>query len=386
MTDNYEFEKSSRPQDIDDYSPYMDKQYNGFINDLNSGVYTNTSLSLVQFDLGQIYNSQKFSDTNDMFAVIPITMVAAFSSNAATPVNPVQGNINLLSLKTNFINLVHQADLQINGKTIESTQPFLNVQKNFQMLSEMGASDLANIGPTLGFGDVIDNHRSVIWNSNATTVNGNGFTNNRVFINSNAGYFGTRYQNQCQKLQNTGCINDAITSKLSRYVDTTNTTTYNGIYNNILTAQQLKNECKPDYETNNGYMIWYDYAVIRLASIFESLANIGLVRKFDCTLRLWINTGTVAVTVGNPNATNLRYSLTTANNSFTNSVPFTVNYLNDLSANGGIPGYTTGIVAGCYTNKPATTSYNGGINLANSGASHPLQACRIYFSQIQVEP
>ena len=78
MTDNYEYEKSSRPQDIDDYSPYMDKQYNGFINDLNSGVYTNTSLSLVQFDLGQIYKSQKFSDTNDMFVVIPITMVAAF--------------------------------------------------------------------------------------------------------------------------------------------------------------------------------------------------------------------------------------------------------------------------------------------------------------------
>ena len=25
MSDNYEFEKSSRPQDIDDYSPYVDK-------------------------------------------------------------------------------------------------------------------------------------------------------------------------------------------------------------------------------------------------------------------------------------------------------------------------------------------------------------------------
>jgi hypothetical protein len=54
MTDNYDFEKYSRPQDIDVYSPYTDKQYNGFINDLNGGVYTNTSLSLVQFDLGHI--------------------------------------------------------------------------------------------------------------------------------------------------------------------------------------------------------------------------------------------------------------------------------------------------------------------------------------------
>ena len=76
MTDNYEFKKSRRSQAMDDYSPYMDKQYNNFINDLNSGVYTNTSLSLVQFDLGQIYNSQKFTDTNDLFLVIPITYVA----------------------------------------------------------------------------------------------------------------------------------------------------------------------------------------------------------------------------------------------------------------------------------------------------------------------
>ncbi len=48
-------------------------------------------------------------------------------------------------------------------------------------------------------------------------------------------------------------------------------------------------------------MIWNDYAVIKLSTLFESLANIGLVRKFDCTLRLWLNTGTVDVTVANPN-------------------------------------------------------------------------------------
>ena len=99
MSDNYDFEKSSRPQDIDDYSPYTDKQYNGFINDLNGGVYTNTSLSLVQFDLGQIYNSQKFTNTNDLFMVVPITMVAAFGAGAGALVAPVNGNAQLLSTK-----------------------------------------------------------------------------------------------------------------------------------------------------------------------------------------------------------------------------------------------------------------------------------------------
>ena len=80
MSDNYEFMRASVPQEIDDYSPYVDKQANQYINDINNGVYTNNSLSLVTFDLGQIYNSQKFTDTNDAFAVFPITMVAAYSS------------------------------------------------------------------------------------------------------------------------------------------------------------------------------------------------------------------------------------------------------------------------------------------------------------------
>ena len=101
MSDNYEFEKSSQPQDTDDYSPYVDKQYNGFINDLNSSVYTNTSLTLVQFDLGQIYNSQKFTNTNDLFMVVPITMVAAFSTaNNAATIAPNGGSINLLSMNS----------------------------------------------------------------------------------------------------------------------------------------------------------------------------------------------------------------------------------------------------------------------------------------------
>jgi len=51
MSDNYEYEKSMKPQNTDDYSPYVDKQSNGYINDINNGVYTNNSLTLVNFDL-----------------------------------------------------------------------------------------------------------------------------------------------------------------------------------------------------------------------------------------------------------------------------------------------------------------------------------------------
>ena len=52
MSDNYEFMKTSEAQDATDYSPYVDKQYNNYINDINNGVYTNNNLTLVNFDLG----------------------------------------------------------------------------------------------------------------------------------------------------------------------------------------------------------------------------------------------------------------------------------------------------------------------------------------------
>ena len=375
MSDNYDFEKSSRPQDIDDYSPYTDKQYNGFINDLNGGVYTNTSLSLVQFDLGQIYNSQKFTNTNDLFMVVPVTMVACFSTGTA-PVAPTNGNSQLLSTKTNFIHLIHQADLQINGKTIESTQSFVNIAKHFQMLSEMSVNDLATIGNTLGFGDTLDNPRSARWCGN-TAAQGIGFTNNDIIGFQNTG---ASLQNQA----NAGSANTGIQSRLNRFTEVANN--YNGISPTILSATNLLNECKPTYQIlNTNYMVWYDFAVIRLSSLFESLANIGLVRKFDCTIRLWFNTGTCNATITGPNTTGLTYTITPANNTFTNTCPFTINHLADTSANGGIPATTTNIVAGLYLVKAPTTSF-AGINLNTASTSHPLPCCRIYYSQIALEP
>jgi hypothetical protein len=170
MTDNYEYNKSMEVQTEDMYSPYTDKQYNNYVNDINSGVYTNNGLSLVQFDLSSIYNSSKFLDTSDLFAVVPITMVAAYSTNVAgTLVAPAAGNVNLLSLKNNFIHLIHQAELTINGKTAEDSQPFVNIAKHFQMLSEMSIGDLDTVGYSLGMSK-LDNWKSKIYNGSTTAT------------------------------------------------------------------------------------------------------------------------------------------------------------------------------------------------------------------------
>ena len=177
---------------------------------------------------------------------------------------------------------------------------------------------------------------------------------------------------------------DAITSKLGRYVDITNPTG-NKLAGVVYTQQKLFNELKPSFQVlNTNYMVWYDYAVIKLSNLFESLGNIGLVRKFDCTIRIWFNTGTVNATIANGGATNLGLALANADNTFTNSCPLLINYLNESGPNGGIPATAVKLTAGLYIAKPPTAVY-GAVNFGASGASSSLQTCRIYYSQIQID-
>jgi hypothetical protein len=383
MTDNYEYRKSVTKQDDGDYSPFVDKQYNNYINDINNGIYTNSSLTLVNFDLGQIYNSAKHTNPSDMFIVIPISMVAAFSTGTAL-VNPLPGSSALCSLKSNFLNLIHQADISVQGKTLESTQPYINVCKHFQLISEMSENDLKTLGHSVGFSPVLDNPRAARYNpvqAGANGHSGNGLCNNRPFSSA------SEYQTASAAATTINNIaNPAIQHKLSRYVDTSMSLVQNGIYglgNTLMTPTNLANEFRPYYETKSGYMIWYDFAVIKLNHLFESMDHIGLTQKLDASLRLWLNTGTVNVTVANAGVpATMHYSITPANNTFSNTCPLLVNYEPD---NRIVPATCAAIVAGVYVAKPPVTNF-ATINLQNSAASHPLQNCRLYYSQIQMEP
>ena len=71
-------------------------------------------------------------------------------------------------------------------------------------------------------------------------------------------------------------------------------------------------------------MVWYDYCVIRLNTLFESLGAIGLTKRADLVLRLYVNTGTLNVAVSSPNTTTPGYSLTQTNNGFNGTCPFTI--------------------------------------------------------------
>ena len=212
----------------------------------------------------------------------------------------------------------------------------------------MSQNDLLTLGPTLGFSpDGLDNVKSMKYTPATVAVTagcpGYGMSNNRI-----VGSPGN--QIAIDPTQNTGIANGASQYKVGRYIDTN--TQDNGI-TNIVTTDGMGIEYRPHYTRSGHYMIWYDYGVIKVGHLFESINKIGLVKRLDTSIRIWVNTGTVNVTVGQPNQTlatgTLNYSLTTANNTFSNTCPLMINYLPGTEATGGIPTGTTGIVAGLYT-------------------------------------
>lgn len=399
-TDAYEFRRSQRSQSVrDDYNTYSRKDYN-YLPDTNQGTYTNNSLTLVTFDLSSIYNSSRFTDTNDLVVVLPITIVAITQATAGGGVlAKTDGLVNLISLKSNYVNLIHQCDVQINGKTCNDLQPFTNVIKNFEMLSEMSPSDLQIYGPTYGFGSELDNPRSVQF-TNATAIgkSGTGLTNNvpfgRVAPLAATTPASADVPQQASAYQNDGTLNKAISSRLNNFVDTTIVANGQNIYGGgITTLSRCATEFKPTYEVINGtHCVWYDYAIIRLGSILESLRNIGLTRRFDAVLRMYVNTGSIAVPVAAINSANMNYGAALQGSStFTNTCPFTINYFPSGAAGDArniLPVTTAQICAGLFIGKPPSTNVTTtGVTAANlgiNGIAHPLNSCRIYYSSIEM--
>jgi hypothetical protein len=231
-------------------------------------------------------------------------MVAGFCTGSAL-VAPTERSQALCTIKSNFLNLIHQADITVNGKSIESTQPFINIARHFQLISEMSENDLKTLGHSIGFAPTLDNPKSAKYSqtfANTASTSGNGLSNNRVFAN-------TSDNQTAAGAQNTSIGNAANQYKIGRYVDLANTAG-SGVYGStgLMTSAQLNSEFRPYYQVSDNYMYWHDYAVIKLNYLFEPLNKIGLVKRLDAQLRLWVNTGTVNVTVSGPNATNTGYN------------------------------------------------------------------------------
>ena len=392
-SDNYEFSKSSAPQSVGDYTAYSNKQWN-YINDINSGVYQNNGLSLVQWDLTSIYNGGSFTDVSDLYMVVPIVTVAT-ASNVATLVAPPTQAYSLCSLKSNYQHLIHQIEIVANGKVVNDMQPFISVFKNFKLLSELSATDLKSTTLSLGLSTVLDNEKSVKWTvgsgttAGATGQPGIGLCNNLPFAISGtaAGVVAS---------QNTNQSNEAIYNRVSRTLDTTN-----GTYNNLTgaaftsatvagttlalqTAANLANEFRPTFNVTNNVMTWTDYGIIPLKYFCDVIDKMGLVKKCDLLIRAYFNTGAVQVAVTNPTLVTSSYGQITT--SFSQTCPITVNY---LPGAGQYTAATSLITAGLYIGS-APSSFGAGTSITISGAAsatqNPMKACRMYYSQVALSP
>ena len=434
--DNYKMAKSEEPQSTSQYTPFEDSQFN-FLNDINSGVYSSNP-TLVQWDLTSIMNHQAFTSVEDLFCTIPIVMVAQYITAGGLgvpPSVPTNGSAGLgsasfsggtslgyssalLSLKNSYQSLVHQCELSVGGRVVSDLQPFTNIYTGFKLASQMnGGSDLRATAPSLGISDTgLDNQNSVVFNSkinslgtDALATSGGGLTNNRPFVNAT---IPTTSVQGIVGAQNQYVGNDAISRRLSRYVDATGGV--NGIYGTsggqgsatltIMSSSQLATECKPSVQlvsgnntatANSNYIVYQDTILLPLKYLMDVVNKLPMMKRTDMLLRMYLNTGSLIVPVKSAGTTNTTQYFAPQSSTFVNTCPFTVNYL-DL----GIPSSAIGIACGLFVARPTTTSLSiiqpagatgitatsAVINLGNCPSTHPMTACRCYFNQISLTP
>jgi hypothetical protein len=125
--------------------------------------------------------------------------------------------------------------------------------------------------------------------------------------------------------QNDGKGNPALLQRINRIVDSSTNSSFNNMFGagRILTEDAIKAEFKPHYTVSGNVMYWFDYAIINLKYIVDAIAKIGLVKKAELKLKMYVNTGAVNVKVYGPNTADTSYGAVTT--TFANTCPMTVN-------------------------------------------------------------
>ena len=384
------------PQGVEEYTPYSAKSWN-YVNDINSGVYSNNSgLTQVQFDMSSLYMSGGFIDTADTYLTIPIVMCAQFLTAAGATIAPTAGAFATCSLKSNYQHLIHQVEVVSDGKVINDTQPFVNLYQHFSLLSQMSSTDLAMVGESLGFSKQLDNPLSLRMAQVDRVSLQNNIAGGSSTVPSSSTPVVCGSAAALGQGQNFGTCNHAITQRVARFPDLSAVSAggANKLYGagatwpTLMTSAQFALEYRPNYSVVGTTMVWYDYAIIPLKYLCDCMDKIGLVRKFSSVIRLYLNTGSVSVTVANTNSATLALGVA-SNSTFANTCPFTINTVAETTALGGnFPATCVSIAAGVFVARAPTTSIavtGGSANLGASAIASPMLACRLYYSVTTLE-
>ena len=404
-TDNYEFAKSLEHQSANGETPYSNLQFQ-YISDQNNGIYTNGGLTLIQFDLSTIYNSNSLVDMNRAYLAIPIQIPSVLTAAGAPTVNLTLNGATTSAtsawawagLKNSYTTLVHAVELQVGGQTVEQYSPYCSNYTFFKLISSMGADDLRSIGSTIGLGRELDNPESVRYNgftavpgtagvfpTAAGLFQGNGMVNNMPFGNANPNYGD---QTVAGLQVNNGPYNNSYYYRLNKIIDVVNssagTATVAGTTfgtNGILPASQMTTECKSTFTFSSSTVaLVNDVAIIRLCDILDSMKNLPLTKRFAGQLRIYINTGIISATLGA--ATAYTMATSASYSSFTNTCPLMLSAL-------PITAYTANVQGGQITTALAVGKFSGG---TIAGVTIPAQSqgllpsCRLYFPQVALKP
>lgn len=414
MSDLYEVAKSEMPQDLNMEIPLEKKQW-AYINDINNGVYQNSTQTLVQFDLSSIYNSSDMIGVNEMFIALPMIYTGVWASNANQAVAPVAGNEFLITPKSGYYNLIQSVEVQVNGKSVIQNTPNINFHTNFKMLSTMSKDDLRTLGKTLGIHP--DNILSYLFNGsgvgtiNAFPIGGNGLCNNSIFPVNNAGVSSSvtigaqnavvaltavpndDQQSSCSAYASQGSVyNNALQYRSQRIAQNAIASANGFIGNNnqaLFSKTNLNNEFRPYYDVvNANYMTWYDVAIIKLGHVIDFFNQCPLTKAFSALLRIYVNTGQLSIGVTKTQADNATassggYLFSASNSTFNNTCPIMINQLPVAQ----IPAINKGSLNVSCTIARANCSSAMGQGVAPlSNASHMMNACRCYYSMSTMKP
>lgn len=371
LTDAYEWAKSNMPQDIMKNTPFSNYQYN-YVNDINSGQYVNSSMSLTQFDLSSIYNSSVWTNSQSHFILLPIVRTAELRNAANNNVIPLTNNsYYLTALKNLNTCLVHQVDLLLNGKTVHQLQPYTNIYTGIKLASELSVDDLKLMGATLGMMDM-NNPNSMSYKLTATANYSspsiaNNYINGKPYID-----VGTN-----TTAQNNGSANGAIQQKIA--LNKTKGGSWGGL-EAICGGTQMENEFQSTFEIVNGQAVWKDYIVIFMKDLLDAMDKIGLVRRLDGILRIYINTGLCRVDY---DSVGTQLTFNNANSTFTDTCPILINNINSSPVTLGPPDVAKYLNVGCFISRAPNYTFN---NSNFSSVASPMNACRYYYNQITIQP
>jgi len=429
--DTFEFIKSTLPQGITKDKPMTSVNYN-YINDINQSIYTNSNLTLVQYDLTSLYNSSALMNTADMFLVIPtVTCAILTDGNDATGVVQSPACFGLVTPKNFSSSIIHQVDFAVDGKTISQLQPYSNIMYGLDQACSLSQDDIILNGRLKGASTQLDNPNSQIYTGRYGAGNGSnataqgaiatarnpavsicnpstpGMANNVPFAPSLAGEAGSATASQQVQagVQNAWTINGCISEKtavLPNINGTAGAQAQNNIYGTIVTQNNLLQEFRPYsvYNQATNVMTWYDFLTIRLADVLPAFNNIGLMRKFNAVLRVYINTGLITVSTApvSVNALNRDYLQMTFGGlqytSFTNTCPITINNLG-LATNYNpawvynaqtFTDITAGFFIGSAPNYTLTTAGGAPVNFSQLVSASPITSTRFYYSTNILDP